>query len=218
MSKALTDDYADTLDSLALALKSSYVEMKNLSLSREKHEYSGVLINRLRAFYCAQESIKNFLGKRVAQAGADFFVESVLFLLRLFNEAEALGFEISSELAIQRKRKAIRPDISIWRNGNLLAVIECKTQLGWLRNNWKLHFEERERKLKEVFPDAQFLVFVMTGCNWPGFGDQSSPIEERKFFCFLKDAWPAHLSKKFDNSLFDSPIEDLMQRIKSLSL
>jgi hypothetical protein len=218
MSKAFTDDYAELLDDLAPALESSYIEMRKSPLSCEKYEYSGVLINRLRAFYCAQKNIKNFLGKRVAQAGADFFVESVLFLLRLFNEAEELGFEISSELAVQRKRNAIRPDISIWKGKNLLAVIECKTQLGWLRNHWQYHFEERERKLKEVFPEAQFLVFVMTGGNWPGFGYQPEIPEERQFFCFLKDAWPAHLSKQFDHSLFESPIEDLMRRFKSLSL
>ncbi|RZM82166.1 type I restriction enzyme HsdR N-terminal domain-containing protein [Leptolyngbya iicbica] len=217
MVKVPADDYADLLDSLALALESSYMNMKDSSLSIDEYEYSGVLINRLQAFYCAQDTIKKFLGKRVAQAGADFFVESVLFLLRIFNDVEALDFEISSELPVKRKRNAIRPDISIWKDGELLAIIECKTQLGWLRNNWKQHFEEREKSLKEVFPDAQFLVFVMTGCNWSGFGEQNVSIEHRKFFCFLKDAWPAHLSKEFDSSLFESPVEDLMQRLKFLS-
>jgi hypothetical protein len=218
MSEAPIDDYADILNGLAPALEASYVKMKISSFSFERHEYSAVLFNRLRAFYCAQETIKKFLGKRVAQAGADFFVEQVLFLLRLFNETEQLGFKISSELSIQRKRNAIRPDISIWKDENLLAVVECKTQLGWLRNHWQYHFEERERKLKEVFPESQFLVFVMTGCNWPGFGYQPEIPEKRQFFCFFKDAWPAHLSKEFDYSLFESPIEDLLQRVKSLSL
>lgn len=217
MSKSPNDDYADILNGLATALEVSYVKMKTSSLSFERHEYSAVLFNRLQAFYHAQEAIKNFLGKRVAQAGSDFFVESVLFLLRLFNETEDLEFEISSELAVQRKRNAIRPDISIWKDGKLLAVVECKTQLGWLRNHWQHHFKERERKLKEIFPESQFLVFVMTGCNWPGFGYQPANPEERQFFCFLKDAWPAHLFGKFDYSLIESPIEDLLQRVKSLS-
>jgi len=218
MSKAPRDEYADILNRLATALESSYAKMKDESLSCEKHEYSVVLFDRLKAFYHAQDNIKKFLGKRVAQAGSDFFVESVLFLLRLFNETEALEFEISSELAVQRKRNAIRPDISILKDGKLLAVIECKTQLGWLRNHWQYHFKEREKKLKETFPEAQFLVFVMTGCNWPGFGPQPENLEDRQFFCFLKDAWPAHISEGFDDSLIEAPIEDLLQRVKSSSL
>ena len=68
----------------------------------------------------------------------------------MFNDLEKLDLEISSERPIQRKRNAIRPDISLWRSNELLAIIECKTQLGWHRENWRSHFEEREESYEKA--------------------------------------------------------------------
>jgi len=143
-----SDEYALALDSLSVALQNSYSDLKEASLSREDLDYSRLIVNRLRAFYCAQDKIKKILDKQVAQAGADFFVEAILFSLKLFNEVEGLKLEVASERAIQRKRNAIRPDISIWRGDTLFAAIECKTQLGWRRHDWAFHFDEREKKTK----------------------------------------------------------------------
>ncbi|MGB3492259.1 MAG: hypothetical protein WBA57_06000 [Elainellaceae cyanobacterium] len=217
MSTPILDEYALALDGLSAALESSFTKMKESSLSRENLDYSNILLARLRAFYCAQDNIKKFLGKRVAQAGADFFVEGVLFSLKLFNEIENLNFQIISERAIQHKRKAIRPDISIWRGDRLLAVVECKTQLGWMRSNWKSHFAKRERDLKEACPEAKLFVLVMTSCNWSGFDDQLDSSEvNQQFFCLLKDIWPTQIPEVFNLSLLESPIENLLQQVEKL--
>jgi len=213
MSNPIFDEYASALDSLPNALEVSFTRMKETSLTCETFDYSKVLLTRLRAFYCAQSRIKDFLGKRVAQAGADFFVENVLFSLQLFNAIENLNLQISSERAIQPKRKAIRPDISVWREDKLLAVIECKTQLGWMRNNWESHFAERERKLKEASPEAKLFVLVMTSCNWSGFDNSKA---NQNFFCILKDIWPTQISKAIDLSLVESPIENLLKQVEKL--
>lgn len=214
MSGQFSDEYAFTLDSLSVALQNSYDNLKEVTLYKENLDYSRLVVNRLRAFYCAQDSIKKFLDKRVAQAGADFFVEVILFSLKLFNEVERLNLEIASERAIQRKRKAIRPDISIWRGDNLLAAVECKTQLGWRRNDWAAHFDDREQKLQEIFPGAKMFLLVMTNCNWSGFGND--PRSGQRLLCLLKDCWPTQISQSFDPLILEHPIERLLEQVKCL--
>ncbi len=112
-----------------MALQNSYDTLKEATLSKEDLDYSRLVVNRLRAFYCAQDSIKKFLDKRVAQAGADCFVEVILFSLKLFNEVERLNLEIASERAIQHRRKEIRPDISLWRGNDLLLPLNARLSL-----------------------------------------------------------------------------------------
>ena len=214
MSGQFSDEYVFALDSLSVGLQNSYDKLKEVTLSKEDLDYSRLVVNRLRAFYCAQDSIKKFLDKRFAQAGADFFVEVILFSLKLFNEVEKLNLEIASERAIQRKRKAIRPDISIWRGDDLLAAVECKTQLGWRRNDWAAHFDNREQKLQEIFPDAKMFLLVMTNCNWSGF--ENDPRSGQQLLCLLKDCWPTQISKSFDPLMLDHPIERLLEQVTLL--
>jgi hypothetical protein len=203
------DEYAQSLDNLAISLQHSYEHIKEIGKLTGQFDYSNTIANRLRAFYCYQEKLKMFLGKQVAQAGSDFFVETIIFFLKLFNDLEKLDLEISSERPIQRKRNAIRPDISLWRSNELLAIIECKTQLGWHRENWRSHFEEREEKLKKVFPNAEIFLVVMTSCNWGGFGND--PKVGKRLFCLLNDVWPT------DCVNLHTPIELLFNQVKEIA-
>jgi hypothetical protein len=212
MSIEIQDEYAVALDSLMPALKSSYEQMKLLCSSNGNFDYSQAITNRLRAFYLLQSEMKDFLDKKVAQAGSDFFVETILFFLQLFNDVKDLGLEIKSEQAIQRRRNALRPDITIWSGSELLAVIECKTQLGWHRHEWDIHFKDRENKIKEAFPKAQIFLVVMSGSNWPGFGND--PRVGKQLFCLLKSGiWPTYLSVKYDESVLENRIEKLFEQL-----
>ncbi|QHG16095.1 MULTISPECIES: hypothetical protein [unclassified Nostoc] len=210
MSLKFEDEYAYTLDNLASALKRSYEQIKQISTFSSEFDYSQAIAKRLRAFYCSQLEIKEFLKKEVAQAGSDFFVETVLFFLKLFNDLENLGLEIASERPLQRKRNTIRPDISVWRGDELLAIIECKTQLGWHRQNWDEHFQYREQKLKEVSEEAKIFLVVMTSCNWGGFGNDSRVGEQ--LFCLLNEKWPTD-----DFLTLDSPIEQLFDKVRAIA-
>ncbi|AFY41019.1 hypothetical protein [Nostoc sp. PCC 7107] len=210
MSLKFEDEYAHTLDNLALALQHSYEQIKKVNTFSSEFDYSQAIANRLRAFYRSQSAIKIFLGKQVAQAGSDFFVETILFFLKLFNDLENLGLEIASERPIQRKRNAMRPDISIWRGDELIAIIECKTQLGWHRHNWYELFQEREQKLTEVSKTAKIFLVVMTSCNWGGFGKDQRVGEQ--LFCLLNDVWPTD-----DFITLDTHIEGLFKKIKAIA-
>ncbi len=210
----LQDEYAQALDNLVLTLQSSYEQMRSLWETDADFAYSQAIANRLRAFYVMQSKIKYFLDKKVAQAGSDFFVETILFFLKLFNDVKGLDLEIASERPVQRKRKAMRPDISIWKDSELLAVVECKTQLGWSRHNWKSDFERREQKLKEVFPNAKMFLVVMSSCNWSGFGDDLKV--GKQLFCLL-NVWPTALSIPPTQAMLRTPIEDLLKQLIELN-
>lgn len=208
------DKYALALESIPETLKSSYSDMKKEPPSSDALEYSKIAINRLRAFYSSQAKIKGFLDKRLAQSGDTFFVETILFILKLYCDIEGLQLEVASERAIEPKRKTIRPDISIWSKGTLLGAVECKTQLGYQRNDWHVQFEHREGKLQDAFPNSKLFLVVMTSGNWSGFGDDAR-VEE-KFFCLLDKEWPAFIKQEFDESIILNPIERLLDQIRIL--
>jgi hypothetical protein len=225
MLTSFEDDFAELLDGYSLALQGSYEKLKTFDFSLDELDYSKLVANRVRAYYQAQDKTKNLLNKRKAQAGSDFFVETVLFALKLFNDSNNLGLEIVSEKALQRKRKSITPDISLWRNGTCVAAIECKTQLGYQKFSWLSQFESREIKLQEIFPEAKMFLLVMTSCNWHGF-DTSEPrggfnkddlrVGE-KFFCLLAGSWPVWMPEELSRDHFHQPIEQLLAKIQLLA-
>jgi hypothetical protein len=154
--------------------------------------------------------LKPSLIKGTAQAGSDFFVETILFFLRLFNDVKNLGLEIRSE---ERILPHLRADITVWSGSELLAVIECKTQLGWHRNTWDAHFKERESKIKNKFPKVQVFLVVMSGCNWSGFKKKDKRVGKQLFCLLSKDNWPTFLPEVYDKTVLETPIEKLFDQI-----
>jgi hypothetical protein len=209
------DEYAIALDSLSDILKQSYASIRDLKPSIDKKDYSKLVINRLRAFYHAQAETKDFLNKRIAQPGDHFFVETIVFALKLFCDIEKLNLEIASERTIKHKRKSIRPDISIWTGDKLIGAIECKTQLGYQRNSWDNQLQDRATKIRLAFPEAKLFLLVMTSVNWSSFGDD--PRVGTELFCLLNEVWPAFMSKDFDESIILNPIEPLLEQVKDLA-
>jgi hypothetical protein len=178
-------------------------------------EITRAVLLRVSAFHEAQRAMKLFLGKRYAVAAADFFVETLAFYLKALAETHDLDFEVASERQIRRKRGAIRPDISMWRDDHCLACIECKTQLGWRRHNWETQFVEREQKLIAEFSGASTFLVVLTGLNWPGFGEHE--LLGRKYFLLLKDVWPGETDIEDLESHIETPIEGLFRHIKHIA-
>jgi hypothetical protein len=184
-------------------LKSQYIALNAiLEKSREENsvnldsdEITLCLLARLNAYYQMQYSIKELLRKRYITAGADYFVESVIFYLKIILEKSEIGLEVHSERQIKQKRRAIRPDISIWKSNYLVAIIECKTQLGWDRGNWEGKFQARKQQLQAEFPDAKAYLLVMTDVNWGGFKDKEhKQLLGKEYFCLLTKAWPGSMS------------------------
>jgi len=57
---------------------------------------------------------------------------------------------------IRQKKGNIRPDISVWKNNKVVAIVECKTQLGWNRDKWEEDFKKRVPKRKGVLGSNVF--------------------------------------------------------------
>jgi len=195
-------------DTYTQLIESHEKMLHNYSFDLSKIEVTEAILIRLKSYYQTQQKIKLFLNKRYLTAGADFFVESVLFFTKLFLKTSGSNLEVHSERQIKKEKNSIRPDISIWDGDEVVAIIECKTQLGWNRDNWENQFIERELKLKKDFPNAKSFLLVMTGSNWPGF--IGNPNLNSSYFCILKDKWPIDYD---DNSQILSPIEGLLNQL-----
>jgi len=207
--KEIDKEYIDAISSTVDTLKSVATSIQtDYDFDLDKTEISEAILNRLSTYYKTQNGIKIFLNKRYQTAGADFFVETVLFFIKLYLSKTGSNLEAHSERQIRRQRGAIRPDISIWNRDSVTAIIECKTQLGWNRQNWENDFNNRELKLKNEFPNAKAYLVVMTGLNWGGFGD-SEKLGER-YFCLLNETWPTDYHGL---TQLMSPIELLIKEI-----
>jgi len=148
-------------------------------------ELTEAVLLRLQACVQCQAAIKSSLNKVYAAPAADFFVETIVFYLQVAFDGLGAGLHVASERNIEKRSGSLRPDITIWKDTQLIAAVECKTQLGWNRDGWTQDFEEREAKLEKVWPKARLLLLVMTASNWSGFGEDSRV--GRKFFVLLRD-------------------------------
>jgi hypothetical protein len=181
---------------------------KNYKFNLNETEITEAILYRLKTYYTTQNKIKSFLDKRYVAAASDYFVESILFFLRIYFKSKGGSLEAHSERQIKKEKNSIRPDISIWKGNEVVAIIECKTQLGWNRNNWEIDFLDRDIKLKNDFPNAKSFLLVMTGSNWSGFSGNSNL--NKSYFCLLRDTWPI----EYDNiSQIYTPIEGLINQI-----
>jgi len=205
-------DYIEAYKNQWSALKRSFcISKEKVAIDFDSTDISTCLIQRLKAYYQTQNNIKDFLNKRYAAPAADYFVESVLYFLKLVIEVTNSNLEAHSERQIKRKRNAIRPDISIWKNDEVVSIIECKTQLGWSRTTWQKDFENRQEKLNNDYPDADAFLLVMTGSNWGGFSEDH--LNSGKYYCLLKEKWPIQIDiNPFCDDIF-TPIEKLFKLI-----
>ena len=172
------------------------------------------IINRLKSYYNHGDGIKSLLDKNKLAPASDFFVEQILFFVKLYLSKVNPGLVVCSERTYSLDKGYIIPDISIWNNENeLVAIIECKTQLGFNRKNWYKDFIEREKKI----PNTKCYYMVMTNNNWSGFTKDtvgSDYKKNKKFYCLLKDKkWP---NENDSVKSIDDTIEKLLLELKKL--
>ena len=206
--------YWESLDNQQKQLLSLYEEIKsNASISLKKKDITKAILLRMKAYYDVQDKIKKFLNKRYLSPASDFFVETIVFYLKVIFDIEDIGLEIHSERQISQKKGTIRPDISVWKNNKVVAIVECKTQLGWNRDKWEEDFKKRESKLKKEFPNAKAFLVIMTSKNWYGFPDDNKKVGEQYFT--LSSTWPKNISQDKIDDVITNPIEDLFKKIIS---
>ncbi|QNR83594.1 hypothetical protein H9N25_16785 [Pedobacter riviphilus] len=206
----LDNIYLKSFNKIFEKLQESYINIENnYHFDLNKTEVTEAIIQRLKVYYLTQGKIKDFLNKRYLAAASDYFVETILFFLKLYLKELGNNLEVHSERQIRKNKNSIRPDISIWNGDEVVAIIECKTQLGWNRDNWEQQYLDRHIKLQTEFPNAKSLLLVMTGVNWGGFGNH---IDLRQnYFCLLKNTWPVDFTT---SDQIMTPIEDMFKLLK----
>ena len=208
----LEEKYQDYLLNQYDELNSLYNNIKlDGSLSLNTNDITKAILLRMKVFSDTNNKIKKFLNKRYAPAAADFFVETIIFYLKLVLDKFQKKYEVHSERLIKRKRGSMRPDISIWEKDEVKAIIECKTNLGWNRIGWEDAFINREKRLKEDFPEAKAFLLIMTSQNWPGIPDDDINLG-KKYFILSKGFQP---DTNIENlgSVILTPIEDLFKKL-----
>lgn len=172
-------------------------------------EVTSAVLKRMKAYADVQNEVKQLLNKRKAAPAAEFFAETILFFVSLYCRSLDSGLEVHSERPIKQNRGQMTPDISIWRDEKVVAIIECKTQLGWSRNTWRRDFEEREERLRAQFPGAKAFLLVYSGDGMDGFTAGSEGGGNRCFVLLDKGV------KLSDVSAENLP-DKIVNRIESL--
>ena len=212
LEKMYLQSFEDQSDHLEQIFKSYFEEDKNKwwDFKENNYDITKTIINRLKAFYNNGNDIKKLVNKNKLSPASDFFVEQVVFFVNLYFSKVNPGLVVRSEKRINLQGgKYIVPDISIWDDKDKpVAVIECKTQLGFNRSNWDDDFNKRMKKL----PNVKWFYLVMTGDNWGGFPEEYK--KKKKYFCLLDEkTWP---NKFEDISQINNRIEDLFLELKKL--
>jgi len=140
------------------------------------------ILQRVQAYYTLQSQVKKTFNKRVGNDGADFFTETVASFVQASLASRNSSLRVFSEEKLSKKRGKKRPDISVWRGDQPIAVIECKTQMGWSRGTWEKDFLARESLLQEDFPELKVYHVIMTSVNWSGL-PKDHPLTGKKWFC-----------------------------------
>lgn len=209
--KDFDQPYRDSIRTTYDQLEKSYATIANsYQFDLTKTEITEAILERLKNYCLTQDLTKNFLNKRYQAPLADYFVETVLFFLRLYLKSQGGHLEAHSERQIRRTRNSIRPDISVWRGDKVVAIIECKTQLGWNRDGWEQDYLLREQKLKAEFPNANSYLLAMTENNWGGFNNHVL-LKSRYFSLLDANTW---ISSYSHSGQILTPIEGLFQQIK----
>ncbi len=76
--------YSRTLRKQPPLLIKLYSEARNCSMSLRKKDMTEAILLRMKTYYEVNDKIKDFLNKKSVAPGSDFFVETVVFYLKLF--------------------------------------------------------------------------------------------------------------------------------------
>jgi hypothetical protein len=143
-------------------------------------------MRELRAF---QKEFGRLFGRIKQPPLADDFTAAVALCLEQFLTAKDHSDRVRCEKTTHKKRGATRPDISVWSAaGTLIATVECKTNLGWSRNEWKKQWKARNAALRKEFPGCSSYLCVFTQKNWNSEEFLNSPECEKQWFCLSKES------------------------------
>lgn len=169
--------YAQKCDDYAIDVITSDVMQASIC------EYMDQAAGRARALSSA-------LGRTKEPPMADVFTEATNMLVDSIVRGRDSSVKVFSEKNVKLKCGYRKPDVSIWKNDELIGVVECKTCLGRRRDDWLNDYEKRVDELSELkLTESRVVLFVETEQTWQGF-PASDPRTLKTWFTLCpKGAW-----------------------------
>lgn len=161
IDSAFTNKYKSLLETQ----RSIAGQLKQYPFDLEKREITQAVYERMMAFWYFNVNNCKELGREVNTVAADFFTETCLFFLKPYFEQRRL--EIASEMDIRKDKASsnvIRPDLSIWKEEKLIAIIELKVNDGWKGKTMNDHLDNRKKEIQEIWPGVFFGAISFWNC------------------------------------------------------
>lgn len=168
----------------------------------------------MRDYYLFQKQFDALFGRSLMQPAADQFTAVVALTLQKYLSAMNSKGIVKSESNLEKKRGSLHPDISIWsKNGTLLAVIECKTNLGRQRTTWKKQYDVRTKEYCKLNRECLSFLCVLTQRNWEVSWEEfsNSSLAGKRWFCLSK-VWPSELGEELALNIIH-PLEPMFLEI-----
>lgn len=133
------------------------------------------------------------------------------------------GLRVSSEENYRLPDRGVRkPDVALWRGSELVAIIECKTGLGYTRDTWMEHYEARVKEFVAAgLPEAAIIYVVASEQSWRGFPADDPRTGTVWFSLAKKGSWCGG-GKAGEMSLeegaFPGKLRGMIQGLESLFL
>ena len=160
----------------------------------------------LRAF---QKEFGALFGRKKQPPLADDFTAALALCLEQFLTARGYPGRVRCEETTHKERGATRPDVSVFSaTGGLIATVECKANLGWNRNRWRMQCESRSAALVERFSSCKSYLCVLTQSNFNVEEFLSVPCAGIEWVCLCR----VGVGKISD------PAQDILQPIEPMFL
>jgi hypothetical protein len=166
MNMGIVDPYTHMLDMMAVYVQQSYDNME----ASPDNDWTLLFCERMRAHTNLNDAIKGIANKRVRGSLDHAMTETLAMQMRALLSRKRPDLTVHSEKTIPRK--GVKPDISVWKGEDCIAVVECKVQLGWSRGAVAKDFLAREAKLTGAGVPANNIWHVVASqCNWERDGN-----------------------------------------------
>jgi hypothetical protein len=196
---------------IADELRTTFANMDDLSFAREKPATRFILV-WMRELKRYHSNFGSLFKRQKRPPVADDFTAAVALSLEQFLAARGFPGMVRCEQTTHQERGALRPDVSLRSppSDSLVATVECKSDLGWDRGDWRVKFQERTQKLQSAFPGCASYLCVLHKKDWD--------CNEKQWYCLCRFP-PTRLGDVISDSDILAPIEpmfvDILARMHS---
>jgi hypothetical protein len=208
--KGVCADYFDAYKSLYKRKQAIFETIQNTEIDLEGRAITDLVYAQMVAFWDEMNQTNTLLARHKNTQAAEFFNETVCLYVKAIIESLNPSLKVEAEKPIQKEKtkKSVNPDISIWRDQELIAVIELKVSDGFKGKYLLPHLIEREETIHLHHPKAKFF----TVCFWKPKVFDSELSELGNKYIYLVEPDRRHFDH--DNSIYR--IETIIKEICAL--